>query len=351
MSVIKGDFLGFTFDGINSSELGVFRVSDGSRYSENLLPTIQDKTTQVPGADGTYFHGSYYTQKPFNLSVAFDDMTEEQLRRLKRVFGDKKIHELIFDEMPFKIYKVKATGTPNLKYVCFDKEVREGLLEGEEVDYYSSKEDLYNIHSCRTTERRYKGEGQLNFIAYNPYAKSRFKYSTDYTFKNIPEWNFLNVQSSDDVGDNSHEWIAASRMKKEGHKEKTNSGTFTLDKYEYVEDEEAGALLLYNAGDVDTPINIIIKGFSGDKITVYGELMDKSFTISKIELNDKETGFRINTRLHLIEGLIGDKPSGFIYNKNITEGDFFKLPPMDKPTLYWITGASDVEVEYSYLYY
>lgn len=348
MSVIKGDFLGFTFDGIHSSELGIFRVSDGSRYSENLLPTIQDKTTQVPGADGTYFHGSYYTQKPFNLSVAFDDMTEEQLRRLKRVFGDKKIHELIFDEMPFKVYKVKATGTPNLKYLCFDREVREGLLEGEEVDYYSSKEDLYNIHSCRTTERRYKGEGQLNFVAYNPYAKSRFKYSTDYTFKNIPEWNFLNVQSSDDVGDNSHEWIAASRMKKEGHKEKIGEDAYTLDKY------EAGALLLYNAGDVDTPVNIIIKGFS-DEVKPITIAIGKNNSNYLLEIKNftlpEGTTFRINTRLHLLEGLTNGEPNGIIYNQYITKGDFFKLPPMDKPTLYEITGASDVEVEYSYLYY
>ena len=60
MSIIKGDFLGFTYNGIHSSELGIFRVSDGSRYTENLLPTIQDKTVQVPGADGTYYFGSYF---------------------------------------------------------------------------------------------------------------------------------------------------------------------------------------------------------------------------------------------------------------------------------------------------
>jgi len=40
MSVIKGDFLGFTFNGVHSSELGLTRVSDGSRYNENLYPTI-----------------------------------------------------------------------------------------------------------------------------------------------------------------------------------------------------------------------------------------------------------------------------------------------------------------------
>ena len=125
MSAVKGDFIGFTFNGIHSSELGLMRVSDGSRYTEELLPNFQDKTVQIPGADGTYYYGSYYTQKPFNLSVVFDDMSEEQFIKLKEVFGDKKIHDLIFDEWPYKIYRVKSTGTPNLKYICFNKGVDE----------------------------------------------------------------------------------------------------------------------------------------------------------------------------------------------------------------------------------
>ena len=103
MSIIKGDFLGFTFDGVHSSELGIFRVSDGSRYTHNLLPTVQDKVAQVPGADGMYFIGSYYTQKQFNFPIAFDELSEEQLRNLKVLLSDKKIHTLVFDELPYKI--------------------------------------------------------------------------------------------------------------------------------------------------------------------------------------------------------------------------------------------------------
>jgi hypothetical protein len=37
---IKGDFIGFTFGGIHSSKLGLVRVSDGSRYNEDLLPPL-----------------------------------------------------------------------------------------------------------------------------------------------------------------------------------------------------------------------------------------------------------------------------------------------------------------------
>jgi hypothetical protein len=37
---IKGDFIGFTLGNIHSSELGLVRVSDGSRYNEDLLPPL-----------------------------------------------------------------------------------------------------------------------------------------------------------------------------------------------------------------------------------------------------------------------------------------------------------------------
>ena len=44
----KGDYMGFTYNNRHSSDLGIVRTSDGSRFNENLLPTMQDKTVQVP---------------------------------------------------------------------------------------------------------------------------------------------------------------------------------------------------------------------------------------------------------------------------------------------------------------
>jgi len=39
-SILSNDYIGFTFNGIHSSELGIVRTSEGSRFNENLLPTI-----------------------------------------------------------------------------------------------------------------------------------------------------------------------------------------------------------------------------------------------------------------------------------------------------------------------
>ena len=153
-SQYSSDYIGFTFNGVHSDTLGIKRTSEGSRFNESLLPTIQDKTVQVPGGDGMYHFGSYYTQKQFNISYAFDALTEEQLARIKVLFGDKKIHELIFDEVPYKVYQAKVTGSASIKHIPF--------TEG-------------------ATNRIYKGEGSIQFTAYDPYAHCREKYlSNDY---------------------------------------------------------------------------------------------------------------------------------------------------------------------------
>lgn len=144
MSVFSGDFLGFQLGDIHSSQLNITRVSNGDRYTENLTPNFTDTTMQVPGKDGTYYWDTYYTQTPFTIDFAFDDLRDEDIRRLKQIFGFKGVKELIFDEIPYKKYMVKCSAPPSLKYISFSF---------QEIKIY-------------------KGEGSVNLIAYYPYALS-----------------------------------------------------------------------------------------------------------------------------------------------------------------------------------
>lgn len=150
---IKGDFISFTYNGVHSTELGVMRVTSSNRYTDALLPTIQDKTVQVPGGNGTYFFGSYYTQRPITINVAFDEVTEDQIRLMRKIFGDQLSHELVFDDEPYKVYYAKSTGTPQLQYVPF------------------------------SSPRVYKGEGTFTFTCYEPFAHclNQYKYLDKYT--------------------------------------------------------------------------------------------------------------------------------------------------------------------------
>ena len=351
MSVIKGDFLGFTFDGIHSSELGIFRVSDGSRYSENLLPTIQDKTTQIPGNDGTYFQGTSYTLKQINFSIAFDNLSESQLRRLKVLFGDKNIHSLIFDEVPYKVYKVKTIGSPNLKYVCFEKTDDYIYRDGEQDFRINNKDDLYGVGARSTTGRVYKGEGQLNFTAYTPYAKSRFKYIDQYTLKNIPEWGNMDTEGASDVYFNLYDWVESSRMIKSGVRKKFGQTSYTLDNV------STSGVLVYNAGDL--PANFTLQFFFEQEMSncIIGDINKDYLRINKLKLYDGDAGIQINSKLNLIEGIDNNgQVTGTIYNKYITNGDFFKIPVTEELTLIPIIFDSAPagfkgSIEYQYLYY
>ena len=351
MSNIQGDFLGFTFDGIHSSELGVFRVSDGSRYTENLLPTIQDKTTQIPGNDGTYYQGSFYTQRQINFPIAFDDLSDEQLRKLKVIFGDKNIHTLIFDELPYKVYKVKATGTPNLKYVCFDGNNKEFLRLNESSLNLRTKDSLYGNFAMPGTGRVYKGEGQLNFIAYTPYAKSRFKYIDQYIMKDISEWGSMDTNYAHDVYHNLYDWVDSSRMIKSTARKK-------IDKQIYVVDQcTSSGVLVYNAGDI--PTNFILKLYFSDSISncTIGNNNENYLRFNGFKLYQGDAGIQINSKLNLIEG-INEKGeiTGTIYNKYLTNGDFFKIPVTEDLLLIPIKFDSvpsnfKGEIDYQYLYY
>lgn len=116
-----GDFTGFSFGGVHSSDLGITRVSGGDRYEEKLHPEVSDRTAEVPGLDGVYYFGSEHRERVFDITLGFDSLTEEQFRRLRTIFSTKDVKELIFDERPYKKYMAKIESPVELSFVCFDE--------------------------------------------------------------------------------------------------------------------------------------------------------------------------------------------------------------------------------------
>ena len=137
------DFIGFTFNGLHSwYNLGVLRVTKGDRIVEMLAPQMKDVTAEATGNDGQFYFGTWHQTKTFQIDVAFDNLSEERFRKWKRFCNGKELGDLIFDEMPYKVYTAKITGTPQLDFLCFDE-------DGKRV---------------------YKGEGSIQFTCYWPYA-------------------------------------------------------------------------------------------------------------------------------------------------------------------------------------
>ena len=294
---INGDFIGFSFGGVSSSKLGIVRVSDGSRYNENLLPTIQDKTVQVPGGDGTYYFGSYYTQRPFNISIAYDSLTEDQVREIKKTFGNKKPQKLIFDESPYKFYWAKCTGTSSLKFICFsDPQDGEDLQKG----------------------RLYKGEGTLSFTCYDP-----FGYSVSRWVKGINNLTDLNAwrEASGLLGDGtelSNPWVCEDKNATLINANGAATKTFSVE----------------NNGDMETDWRMTVDNISGNSgvlgLTIEAkdnldQLVGK-LEFSNLELEPGDVKVKIDSKLNLIRGASKDLNTNNIYNQYITKGAFFKLP-------------------------
>lgn len=293
---LSGDFIGFTFNGVHSSDMGIIRTSDGSRFNENLLPASTDKTVQIPGGDGTYYFGSNYTQRQIPISIATDELTETQFRQLKQWLGDKQIHPLVFDEAPYKTYMVKTSSIPTLKFICFDNITKNN---GEIV-----------------VNRVYKGEGSVQFIAYFPFARCTKKYLSEYT------------------DSNKEEWASASGLL-------TTQGDY---------DGTGAEINLYNPGDVETDFFAYYARTSLKRLTkIYINSNILNFDFSNND-NVIDTYIRINSKANLIEGCDENfKPTGTLYNKFITSGDFFKIPTGENQLL--SVGANCVKIEYDYLYY
>lgn len=343
---MRGDYIGFSFNGYHSDDLGIVRVSDGDRYDEELLPEFEDATVDVPGGDGTYYFGSYYKKKNFTINVAFDFLTEKQYRSLIRLFSTRAPAPLIFDERPYKAYTVKVEAPPSFKVVCFDDYIdyTEGYNLGVASlldDYSESGEhDPYlegnRPEIVKEKVRTYRGEGEITFVAYEPFAYAPFKTLAEYReyYSNVDEWAEASGMLESLIIANIPDNAARTESGRTDINTVADIGQYDM----YLAD--ADKIRVYNPGDLDTPFRLYIP-FNGDVINSFIISLSDSRTNEAIEyaalkidnivkLNATDTGILINTKNQLIEGVVKNESSytttGTIYNQFVKSGNFFKIP-------------------------
>lgn len=302
------DYVGFTFGDFKSKDNNIYRVSNGSRYSETAYPTVENKMVSKPGSDGEYYFGSYYRERIFSIDIAYDNVTELQKRTIIQAFSDRKLKEFSWEELPFKAYYAKVNSAPTFTWICFDQ---------------------------GATHRLYKGEGSIELICYTPFAHETAKYLSDF-----PEEQYPNVS----------EWgEAAGLLSKRGTYDiwTGNEGNITAN--------------LHNPGDEEADFILRIKPIT-DEVTVRlmnyetSQAIDnKIFRLSNLELASGDSGLQIDTSKALIQGLDekGNLTSN-LYEKYKT-GSFFQIPLGDYKI--GVVGASpftaafDTSMIYHYKYY
>lgn len=282
-NVNKIDYAGFTFAGIHTSQFGLYSVSSGDRYSRYLSPTIKNQTAENNGGAGTYFFGSQHTQQTFTFNLAFDSITETELREIKEWLNND-ISPLILDEAPYIQYYVKVSSAPQINFLTFES------LDNNDLGI-ETKDNLYVPNNNKSQSTRiYKGEMSISFIAYDPYGYSVKKWLSDY----------------DD--DNKDEWAAASGLIDKIIPNSTN---------EY--DKPIGGIIhAYNAGTLPTDFIMTFNSVKSGIINI--SISSEKWMEITIPSNSSYNKLIIDTKKRLI---IGD---GKVCNNLLTSGDFFKLP-------------------------
>lgn len=292
----QGPFLGFTYNGRHSSELGIVRINTGNRAEMPLSPSFKDSTAEVPGGKGLYYFNTQIQQRQFTINFAYDDLTEEDVRELREWLNPLEQGELIFDEEPYKAYIVKPNTQPKLSYLVFNKEITTETFK------------LYEPSTVKSSGRVYKGEGAIGLTAYYPYAKAPSK-----------ELSYYNSNTKEGGFGSQDEWKIAAGFDKE---------------------VQLDSLECYNRGDIETPVtlnfkvardintneavsgNVGIELYSGTTSQIGTRIGYVYMDASKMSIN---MNYTINSKLELITDI-----NGVARNDIIVASKFFYLPPREK---------------------
>lgn len=237
------DLTGFKFGDYHSSQFGLIRVSNGSRYNEYLLPTLKNTTTDVPGMEGMLYFGTQKTTRSFQVDMAFDSLTEEDIRDIREWLTG--VHSLVFDERPYIQYMCILNSAPQLKYLTFEE----------------------------NGERIYKGELSVNFVSYLPYGYS------------IDEKKFID----DFLDENFEEWSNASHLAYKNFYE--GETLHTYDKF------EGNNVYVYNGGDIEA--DYVLTCYFSEGATAKISMNDVSyeFSLRAKSANSTHLELSINSKL------------------------------------------------------
>ena len=271
------DLTGFKFGDYHSSQFGLIRVSNGSRYNEYLLPTLKNTTTDVPGMEGTLYFGTQKTTRSFQVDMAFDSLTEEDIRDIREWLTGA--HSLIFDERPYIQYMCILNSAPQLKYLTFEE----------------------------NGERIYKGELSVNFVSYLPYGYS------------IDGKKFID----DFLDENFEEWSNASHLAYKNFYEDETLRTY--DKF------EGNNVYVYNSGDVEADYVLTCYFTEGATAKISMNDVSYEFSLRAKSVNSTHLELSVNSKLQYARCREVNITSGVItgisdYEIMLPSTEMFKIP-------------------------
>ena len=349
----ENDYLGFKFDGVHftifphpsetaANVIQLTRVSEGDRYTNNLLPIGQDATVDVPGGDGTYYFGTNFKQKTFDINFAFDNLSEANIRKIRQVFSKRNsLAPLIFDENPYKYWMVKCQGMPQLKTVCFVKNEQLGsvnLIHATDLAAATTSNTWPDY--TQIGERVYKGEGTVSFIAYYPFARCGSNGTSKWLSGYSTTWNSNKI-----FAPTLSQWSGTAGLA-------SSQGT-----YDTIVNNNT--VTTYNPGDMEADFKVVMNRPGTTVVNLLTFHHGSTDSIIYIQggralydamVANSDSYLSYNSRTELLEGCNASGVStGHLYNRYIAPtSTLFKID-LGEGTL---TGGSTIRsINYDYIYY
>lgn len=367
--------LSIAFDEVTEEKLRTMRQVFGYRHTGELIfnewpyKKYLVKVAQPPELEYVCFDERQKTT-PTNAENGIRTIRNlSETVTVPALDGEATLYGYTLHEQP--IQKPVATINGEVIEYTYNAGTNECIFEKEEepvtVDIiYDVKEKIYPYKLLETTERIYKGEGTIEFIAYYPFAKQVAKKKKAY-YKSQEQ----GYEPTQEELAQINEWWDTSGL---------------LDSYDGIDVYSGGAINVYNPGDVETGFRLVIPfntttvnetttyslpGFTIKYVHVNDNIEEALATLNVQEItrdsDDVSTAIQINTMNGLIEGVYKDTntlilpedingsliTSGTIFNEYAT-GEFFKLLPCkENEYKIKITGLNNETpvIYYDYLYF
>lgn len=157
-------FISFTFGGRAIEDFNLIVVNASDRMERNIYASFTDLTSTYDTLDGQLYWGSKFEPNQLDLTLATDEITEQQIDNFKEWFAPGKVAELILSEHPNRAIYARVAAPPKCSFLPFEKNAN----------------IIINNISYSTKTTVYRGEVSLNFIMDEPYWFAKINYMPKY---------------------------------------------------------------------------------------------------------------------------------------------------------------------------
>lgn len=182
-------YISFSFGGKFIEDFDLIVVNGGDRMERQIYSNFSDNVTSNDTRDGQIFWGATQTTNQLELTLATDEMSEQDLDNFREWFAPGKTRELIMSEHPNRAIMARVSDTPQYSFIPFEK-----------IETYKVNLNTYNVSTTV-----FRGEIKLNFVMDDPNWYAKLNYMPTYINRITLEELSVNSNNSNKVATDAYE--------------------------------------------------------------------------------------------------------------------------------------------------